>query len=84
LKLYHQHERWDGKGYPRGIKGEEIPFKARVITIADTYDAMTCERPYKKPLSKEEAVEEIKKNAKTQFDPDIARTFVEKVLGLNW
>lgn len=78
------HERWDGKGYPKGLKAYQIPWKARVLAIADSYDAMTYDRPYRNSLSLEEAVEEIKKNAKTQFDPDIARTFVEKVLGLNW
>ena len=78
------HERWDGKGYPKGLKGEEILWKARIISIADAYDAMICERPYRKSFSKEEAAAEIKKNAGTQFDPDIARVFVEKILGVTW
>jgi len=75
------HERWDGKGYPKGLKGEEIPLEARIIAVADTYDAMTSDRPYRKALSKEVAIEEIERNAGTQFDPCIARVFVEKVLG---
>lgn len=82
--VHAHHERWDGKGYPKGLKGEVIHWKARIITIADAYDAMTCERPYRKAFSEEDTVEEIKKNAGAQFDPDIARVFVEKVLGKKW
>lgn len=74
------HERWDGRGYPKGLIGEEIPRMARVIALADSYDAMTSERPYRKALSKKEVLEEIQENAGTQFDPDIARLFIEKVL----
>ncbi|MEL7564456.1 MAG: HD domain-containing phosphohydrolase [Dehalobacterium sp.] len=75
------HERWDGTGYPKGLKGENIPKIARIIAIADSYDAMTSERPYRKAMSQEEAALEIKKNSGTQFDPEIARTFIEKVIG---
>jgi len=78
------HERIDGKGYPKGIKGEEIPLKARIISIADAYDAMTSYRSYKDSLSKEEAIRELKKNASEQFDGDIAKIFVEKVLHGIW
>jgi len=78
------HERWDGTGYPKGLKGEDIHWEARVISIADSYDAMTSERPYKKAFSEREAVEEIKKYAGVQFDPDISIVFVEKVLGVKW
>ena len=78
------HEKWDGTGYPRGLKGTIIPWKARIIAVADAYDAMTCERPYRKTFSREDAVEEIKKCAGTQFDPDVAKVFVEKVLGIDW
>lgn len=73
------HERWDGKGYPRGLKGEEIPWKARVIAVADSYDAMTCDRPYRKALNKQEAIIQLKMNSGTQFDPEIVRIFIEKV-----
>jgi len=66
------------------MQDEAIHWKARIISIADSYDAMTCERPYRKALSEEEAAAEIKKNAGTQFDPDIARVFVEKILGVTW
>jgi diguanylate cyclase (GGDEF)-like protein/PAS domain S-box-containing protein len=74
------HERWDGRGYPKGLVGEEIPRIARIIGIADAYDAMTSARTYRKILSKEEAIVEIEKNSGTQFDPEIAEVFIEKVL----
>ncbi|WP_312641166.1 HD domain-containing phosphohydrolase [Hydrogenoanaerobacterium sp.] len=71
------HERWDGAGYPRGIKGKEIPLVARIITIADAYEAMTAERTYRKTISKEDAFNELRRCAGTQFDPDIIRVFCE-------
>ena len=78
------HERWDGTGYPKGLKGEAIPTIARIIALADSYDAMTSERSYRKPLSEEVALAEIQKNAGSQYDPEIARIFVEKVLVKRW
>lgn len=78
------HERWDGKGYPRGISGETIPMEARIIALADSYDAMSSERPYRKALDEDVILYEIRKNAGYQFDPDIARVFVEKVLNRPW
>lgn len=78
------HERWDGAGYPKGLKGEAIPKGARIIALADSYDAMTSERPYREPLSEEEVIAEIQNNAGSQFDPEIARVFVEKVLEKQW
>jgi diguanylate cyclase (GGDEF)-like protein len=72
---YH-HERYDGKGYPNGLKGEEIPKTARVICLADAYDAMTSNRIYRRHLSKEEVFDEIKRCSGTQFDPDIAKVFL--------
>jgi HD-GYP domain-containing protein (c-di-GMP phosphodiesterase class II) len=77
--LYH-HERWDGKGYPKGLKGNDTPFVSRIITIADAYDAMTSERSYRNALSEEVAIDELRKNAGIQFDPEMVRIFIEKVL----
>lgn len=78
--VYEHHERWDGKGYPKKLKGEEISIQARIIGVADAYDAMTCDRTYRKGLSRTEAIYELRKNAGTQFDPEVTRTFIEKVL----
>ena len=77
----HHHERFDGKGYPDGLKGADIPLAARIIAIADTYDAMVCNRPYRHKMTQEEAVNEIKRNSGTQFDPDVFKIFLKVVLG---
>jgi len=74
------HERWDGTGYPKGLKDELIPRNARIIALADSYDAMTSNRPYRNALSTDIALMEIQKNAGTQFDPEISKIFIEKVL----
>jgi len=71
------HERWDGRGYPRGLAGTDIPFQGRLMAVVDVYDALVSERPYKKPFSPEEAVRLIMENAGTQFDPMIAGVFYE-------
>lgn len=75
------HERWDGKGYPLGIAGEEIPIISRIITVVDSYDAMTQDRAYRKALPHEVAIQELINNKGTQFDPDIVDVFINKVLG---
>lgn len=75
------HERFDGTGYPKGLKGLEIPLQSRIISIADAYDAMTAERTYRKAISVEDAAKELLKHAGSQFDPDLVVVFVEKVLG---
>jgi len=69
------HERWDGNGYPRRLKGTEIPLQGRIMAIVDVYDALVSERPYKKALSDEEAVQIIMENAGTHYDPKIAEVF---------
>lgn len=73
----HHHERWDGKGYPDKIRAHQIPIGARIIAVADTFDAMTSSRPYRAALSREVAIEEIRNNAITQFDPQIVASFLE-------
>ena len=73
--LYH-HERYDGQGYPNGLKGEEIPYLARVLSVLDAYNAMISARAYRPRLTKAQAIEELKKNAGSQFDPDIAAAFI--------
>ena len=74
------HERWDGNGYPRKISGKEIPLFARIIALADSFEAMTAERPYRSRMSKAEAVQEIIRHSGKQFDPQLAKIFVEQVL----
>lgn len=71
------HERWDGKGYPRGLKGEEIPLLSRIVSVADTYDVMTNRRVYKQPVSHDEAIRELIRCSGTQFDPEIVAMFIE-------
>ncbi|MCR3955385.1 MAG: HD-GYP domain-containing protein [Gudongella sp.] len=72
----HHHERYDGKGYPDGLSGEDIPIEAAILTIADSYDAMTSDRPYRKAMTPEEALSELQNNAGTQFHPDLVKVFV--------
>ena len=74
--LYH-HEHYDGSGYPKGLKGEQIPMDARIVALADVYDAMTSQRPYRKAISEEEVDTMIKENAGSQFDPQIVKAFFE-------
>jgi putative two-component system response regulator len=71
------HERWDGKGYPRGRAGEDIPLQGRIMAVADVYDALISARPYKKPFTHEEATKIIMDGAGTQFDPTIAKLYFE-------
>lgn len=73
---YYHHEKWDGNGYPNGLKGEDIPQSARIVAIADVFDALTMERPYKRPWSIEDAFEELRKNAGSHFDPELVDLFL--------
>lgn len=75
--ILSHHERWDGTGYPRGLSAIEIPLTARLIAVADAYDAMTSDRPYRKALSPEEALRELKVRAGTQFDPDAVDVLIK-------
>jgi len=76
--VYHHHERFDGIGYPQGIYGEQIPLYARIIAIADSFDAMTSTRPYRKALRIENALLEIELNGGKQFDPSISNIFIDR------
>lgn len=77
--ILHHHERYDGKGYPNGIQGENIPIIARILALADAYSAMRSDRPYRRALTVEEAIEEIKNNMGKQFDPDLAEKLIELI-----
>ncbi len=77
--VLHHHERWDGKGYPDGLAGEKIPLPARILGLADSFDAMGSTRPYRSHCAKERVMEEIRKNAGTQFDPRLADLFLGEV-----
>lgn len=76
---YCHHERWDGTGYPRGLKGTEIPVEARIFALVDAWDAITSDRPYRKAMSKEMALMTIRNESGTHFDPEIAKVFLELV-----
>ena len=82
IAKYH-HERYDGSGYPEGLKGEEIPLEARILALADVYDALISDRVYKKAYPKEQAIQIILEGKGTQFDPILTDLFVEAVSGLN-
>jgi len=75
--VLHHHERWDGGGYPAGLAGEEIPFASRVLAVADSFDAMTSERPYRSALSLEEAAKEIESKSGSQYDPRVVEGFLK-------
>lgn len=80
LIIRHHHERWDGSGYPDGLRGDEIELAARVMAIADSYDAMTTNRPYRKRLSRHQVLEELEKGKGTQFDPEVLDVFLAYVV----
>src|SRR5206468_9482719 len=71
------HERWDGRGYPDGLSGVDIPLAARIVFVCDAYHAMTTDRPYRRALPEHEAIGRLEAAAGTQFDPDVVKVFVE-------
>ena len=77
--IKHHHERYDGKGYPDGLSGENIPYLARVLTVVDSFDAMTSNRPYNRRKTYEEGIQELRKCSGEQFDPEIAKAFIEVI-----
>jgi putative two-component system response regulator len=77
--IRHHHERYDGAGYPDGLAGEDIPLAARVFSVADSFDAMTSDRPYRGSIGIERALAEIRGGAGTQWDPEVVRVFVQMI-----
>ncbi|HEY0380367.1 MAG TPA: HD-GYP domain-containing protein [Pyrinomonadaceae bacterium] len=77
VRTQHHHERWDGAGYPHKLGGEDIPLMARIVQVADTYDAMVSDRPYRKALSHEEAARELRRCEGKQFDPRVIGAFLD-------
>lgn len=77
IRTQHHHERWDGRGYPHKLGGEDIPLMARIVQVADTYDAMVADRPYRKALSHEVAARELRKEEGKQFDPRVIEAFLD-------
>lgn len=77
IRTQYHHERWDGKGYPHKLSGEDIPQMARIVQVADTFDAMTVERPYRRPATREDAIAEILRESGTQFDPRMVEAFLD-------
>jgi HD-GYP domain-containing protein (c-di-GMP phosphodiesterase class II) len=75
--VFFHHERWDGSGYPIGLRGEAIPLEARLLAVADAFDAMTSPRPYRRALSTDHALTEVGRCAGTQFDPQVAEAFLQ-------
>mgnify|MGYP006283630137 CR=1 FL=1 len=83
IYVLHHHERWDGSGYPSQLRGKEIPLISRIVTLADSWDAMSSNRSYRSALSREKAVEEIIKNSGKQFDPGLIDIFLDKIIKIN-
>ena len=81
IALTH-HEKWDGSGYPNGLKGEEIPLEGRIVAIADVFDALTSARPYKKPWSVEDALGLLQRESGRHFDPQLVELFIQQLPGI--
>ena len=80
--VLHHHERWDGGGYPDGLPAERIPLGARIIFVADAYDAMTSDRVYRRRLSSHDALAELQRCAGSQFDPEVVAAFADELGGV--
>jgi HD-GYP domain-containing protein (c-di-GMP phosphodiesterase class II) len=78
--IMHHHERYDGGGYPEGLKGEAIPIGARILAVVDSYSSMLSERPYRRAMTREEALEELSRCSGSQFDPTVVEKFAEIVM----
>jgi HD-GYP domain-containing protein (c-di-GMP phosphodiesterase class II) len=76
---YSHHERWDGLGYPQGLKGEEIPLSARIFAVVDQWDALTSDRPYRKAWTKENVIVYLQENAGKIYDPEIVKVFLKMI-----
>lgn len=81
VRTQHHHERWDGRGYPHRLGGEEIPLMARIVQVADTYDAMVARRAYNTPRTHDESVAELQRHAGRQFDPRVVEAFLDSFPG---
>jgi HD-GYP domain-containing protein (c-di-GMP phosphodiesterase class II) len=79
---YCHHEKWDGSGYPRGMKGEQIPLAARIFAVVDVWDALTSDRPYRKAWSTESVLEYIKEQSGHHFDPDVVDVFLQAIVSV--
>jgi HD-GYP domain-containing protein (c-di-GMP phosphodiesterase class II) len=78
---YCHHEKWDGTGYPRGLKGEEIPFTARIFAVADVWDALSNDRPYREAWGAEKVIEYLRNESGKHFDPKVVQVFIELLNG---
>jgi len=82
--VLHHHEHWNGTGYPLGLLREEIPLQSRIISVAEAFDAMTSDRPYRASIGRQAAIDEIRNEAGLKFDPEVARVFIEEVMKQGW
>lgn len=82
--IRHHHERFDGRGYPGGLRGDAIPLAARIFAVVDSFDAMTSDRPYRVAMSVDRAMDELERGRGTQFDPDVVRAFEDLVVAHSW
>ncbi|MGH9388646.1 MAG: response regulator, partial [Vicinamibacteria bacterium] len=82
--IRHHHEHWDGSGYPDGVQGKNIPIFARIVLVADAYEAMSSERPYRQALNRREIVSELRKGCRTRFDPELVDLLLKGVVNEEW